>query len=311
MKIIFMGTPEFARANLIALCESRHQLLAIVTGPDSKAGRGREMIPSVCRVEAEGRDLPVHMPDSLKSKALLETLGEYDADLFVVAAFRILPRRLYELPRLGSINIHGSLLPKYRGAAPINWAIINGEKETGLTSFFLADKVDSGDIILQSRIAIEDDDNFDSLHERLMARTSSFLLETLEAIEKGNKTAVPQDDNLSSPARKLFTEDAKIDFNMPVARVRNFIRGMSTRPGAYTYCREKKLKIHACAPVPEYEGTKVSAGEITEDRKRFIVWCADGPLELTRVVPQGKNEMDGSAFLNGLRPASKEKLGEV
>ena len=144
-----------------------------------------------------------------------------------------------------------------------------------------------------------------------MKLTGNFLLDTLEAIENGDKTPVPQDDALSSPAPKLFTDDAKINFDMPAARVRNFVRGMSTRPGAFTFCRGKKLKIHACALVHEIEWTKSRSGEIAEDRKRFIVWCADTPLELTRVVPQGKNEMDGSSFLNGLRPKLKEKLGEV
>lgn len=311
MKIIFMGTPAFARANLVALCESDHELLAVVTGQDSRSGRGRRMRQTACRVEAESMGIRVFAPDSLNNSDLARELGELGADLFVVAAFRILPRALYSLPLLGSINIHASLLPKYRGAAPINWAIIRGEKETGLTSFFLRDRVDTGDLILQEKIQIRESDSFDSLHQRFVELTGKFLLRSLEKIENTSEVRQPQDNNQASSAPKIYPTDALIDFDQPAQKVRDFIRGMSTKPGAFTNLKGKKLKIHVCEKIERLDATSGEPGSIMLDRKRLIVWCADAPLELTKVVPEGKKEMTGLAFLNGFRPQANEKFGVV
>lgn len=306
-----MGTPAFARANLVALCESGHELLAVVTGQDSRSGRGRQMGQTACRVEAESRGIRVFTPDSLNNSDLARELGELGADLFAVAAFRILPRSLYGLPSLGSINIHASLLPKYRGAAPINWAIIRGEKETGLTSFFLSDRVDTGDLILQEKIQIRESDSFDSLHQRFVELTGKFLLRSLEMIENTSEVRQPQDNNQASSAPKIYPTDALIDFEQSAQKVRDFIRGMSTKPGAFTNLKGKKLKIHVCEKIERLDATAGEPGSIMLDRKRLIVWCADAPLELTKVVPEGKKEMTGAAFLNGFRPQANEKFGVV
>ena len=311
MKIVFMGTPEFARANLAALCESRHEVVLVVTGPDKPSGRGRRLQPTGVRIEAERHGLPVLTPRSLRSEELREQLAALQADLVVVAAFRILPPALLTVARLGAINIHASLLPRYRGAAPVHWAIINGDTETGLTSFFLAESVDTGDIIAQERVPIGREDTYDSLHDTLCRRTGPFLLHTLDLLERGDYTPIPQDDSQASRAPKLRPEDGLIDFGFPAENVYNFVRGLSTRPGAYTWFRGKKLKVHFCRIVEAGAGDDVRPGTVLPDHRRFLVQCRGSAVELTRVVPEGKREMEGTAFLNGYRPRPGEVLGEI
>jgi methionyl-tRNA formyltransferase len=308
MKIVFMGTPEFAWAILEKLTESDHEVLAVVTGPDKPAGRRRALTPTVVRKLAEKHELPVLMPKSLKDESLHQSLAALKADLFVVAAFRILPPRLFELPRLGAINIHASLLPRYRGAAPINWAIINGETETGLTSFFLKQKVDTGDMILQTKVTIAPTDTYDSLHDRLADLAGPFTLETLSMIEQGKSRPRAQDDAVATPAPKIRPEDALIDFNQPGVRVANFVRGMATKPGAYTFFRGQKLKVHFAQPSDHVSGYDAAPGNILSNKKALLVQCHDSVVELTRVVPAGRKEMDGVSFLNGFRPQAGESF---
>ena len=307
MKIVFMGTPEFARAILEKLIDSDHEILAVVTGADKPAGRRRALTPTVVRKLAEEHKHPVLMPKSLKDDSLYQSLAALEADLFVVAAFRILPPRLFELPRLGAINIHASLLPKYRGAAPINWAIINGETETGLTSFFLKQKVDTGDMILQTKVTIAPTDTYDSLHDRLADLAGPFTLETLALIEKGKIRPIAQNDAVATPAPKIHPDDALIDFNQPSAKVANFIRGMATKPGAYTFFRGEKLKVHFARPSEQKPGAS-TPGSILSNKKALLVQCHDSVVELTRVVPAGRKEMDGVSFINGFRPQAGESL---
>jgi methionyl-tRNA formyltransferase len=309
MRIVFMGTPEFARATLSTLCESRHDILAVVTGGDQPAGRGRKIIPTVCAATAEDQGIPVIKARSLKSDKLYERLKQLNADLFVVAAFRILPPRLFNLPLRGSINIHASLLPKYRGAAPINWAIINGETETGLTSFFLRESVDTGSMILQDRIPIYDNDTFDVVHDRLCSLAGAFTVKTLDAIEFGDYEPIEQDDSQASRAPKITQEDALIDWGFPAHHVRNFVRGLATRPGAYTYFKDKKLKIHLCREVDSAADSETRPGTIIQAKKRLIVQCGRSAVELLRVVPEGRKEMDGVSFINGYRPRLGDILG--
>jgi methionyl-tRNA formyltransferase len=255
----------------------------------------------------------------LKDQALFDQIEALKPDLFVVIAFRILPQRLIDLPRLGAMNIHASLLPKYRGAAPINWALINGEKETGLTSFFLKRKVDTGDVILQEAIPIEDDDNFDSLHDRLCEKAGPFLLKTLDLIEKGEAPLMIQDDSLATPAPKITPFDAMIDFGFPAAKVGDFVRGLSSRPGAFTHFRGSKLKIIKAAAASDdtlaADAATISEttrpGTIIRTRKKLLVACADSALELLQVVPEGKKAMDGPSFINGFKPKVGEILGEM
>ena len=306
-----MGTPEFARAPFAQLCQSRHELLALVTGRDKKAGRGHRLLATPCKTEAEARGVTVFTPKSLKDEQLYQELKALNPDLFVVVAFRILPERLFALPRLGSINIHASLLPKYRGAAPIHWALINGEKETGLTSFFLKKQVDTGDIILQERFPISDDDTYDSLSARLSAESGPFLLKTLDMIEAGKSQLAPQNDHKATPAPKITPFDAMIDFGFPAEKVRNFVRGMSTKPGAHTFFRGRKVKIYRCAVDDQAGPADTRPGSVLPDNKRLIVQCDSSAIEVQRLVPEGKKEMDGRSFVNGFRPRAGELFGEV
>jgi len=306
-----MGTPEFARVALASLCESKHEVLAVVTGRDQRTGRGRKLRPTVCRLEAERRGLPVLMPDSLRDEELYESLEALQADVFVVCAFRILPRCLFSLPAHGSVNIHASLLPRYRGAAPINWALVNGEKETGLTAFFLREAVDAGDAIVQQTVAIDENDTYDTLSARLSELAGPFLLKTLDMIESGNFTPQPQDESQASRAPKIGPVDAMIDFGFPARNVRNFVRGMATKPGAYTFFRGKKLKVHACAARDASSSPEARPGTILTVDRHLVVQCDRSAVELLRIVPEGGKEMDGLAFVNGYRPRPGEILGEI
>lgn len=316
MNVVYMGTPAFARVPLVHLCESTHRVLAVVTGQDKAIGRGRKILPTPVKAEAEARGIPVFTPKTLKSKQLREDLAALEADLFVVIAFRILPETLFTVPKIGSINIHGSLLPKYRGAAPINWALINGETETGLSAFFLKKTVDTGDVINQHRLPIRPDDTFDSLYQRLAEAAGPFLIETLDRIEAGDVTPVPQTDAAASAAPKLTPEDGLIDFGFPAVKVVNFIRGLSSKPGAYTWFRGKTVKIlgaRLCEePVesPADQDKSIRPGTILTDRKRLLVACARSAVEITRLVPAGKKEMDGQSFINGMRPEAGEVMGD-
>lgn len=309
-----MGTPEFACKPLVCLHESKHEIVAVVTGPNKRTGRGAKLLPTPVRKEAERLELPVLTPVSLKDKGFYESLKACQADLIVVVAFKILPEKIFTLPTHGSINIHASLLPKYRGAAPINWALINGEKETGLTSFFLKKKVDTGNIILQEKVAIADDDNFDSLSVRLSNLAGPFLLRTLDVIENGKIRPQPQNEELSTPAPKIQPFDAMIDFGFPAEKVRNFVRGLSSQPGAYTFFRGKRVKILSCEvhesdiPAPE---VKIPPGTILQDKKNLLVQCANSIIEVCTLLPQGKRPMDGLSFLNGVKPELGECFGKV
>ena len=310
-----MGTPRFACKPLACLAESHHELLAIVTGPDEPLPRGSKTCPTPVCQEALDRGLMVFKPRSLKDKKLFYLLKELEPDLFVVVAFKILPRKLFTLPRLGSINVHGSLLPKYRGAAPINWALINGEKETGLTSFILNEKVDTGNIILQEKITIDKNDTFDSLYARMSERCGPFLLKTLERLGDKNFEPLVQDHSLSSPAPKITSENAMIDFGFPARNVVNFVRGLSSVPGAYTFFRGKRVKILGCSFVDEdsVEETKSPArpGTIIPHKKKLLIQCAGSVIEVSKIMPQGKNVIDGSSFINGYRPMKGEWFGEI
>ena len=313
MKIVFMGTPVFAVPALQALAKSEHKLLAVVTGEDKKAGRGKILAPTPIGTLAKTLQVPVIKPHSLKDNVLYDQLRQLQADLFVVIAFRILPKNLFSLPRLGSINIHGSLLPKYRGAAPINWALINGEKETGLSAFFLKTKVDTGDVINQTRTAIDENENFDQLYERLSQIAAPFLLETLTMIASGTTRPLPQNEVDASMAPKLTPFDAFIDFGFPARHVVNFIRGMATKPGAYSYFRQKKIKIIAAktAEPDETLSNPTKVGSIVQIKKKLLVCCANSVIEITRLIPEGKKEMDGISFINGFKPELGELFGEA
>ncbi|MFH2036361.1 MAG: methionyl-tRNA formyltransferase [Candidatus Zixiibacteriota bacterium] len=309
MKIVFMGTPEFARRPLEYLhSNTRHQIIAVVTGPDKQAGRGRKTTPTTVKQTAKRLDLPVFTPVSLTDDGFISQMKQIPADLYIVVAFRILPEKLFSIPKFGSINLHGSLLPKYRGAAPINWAIINGEHETGLTSFFLKKKVDTGNIIYQEKIQIGENETFDELYTRMSESAGPVIEKTLDMIESENYKLKVQDNNLATPAPKINPEDCQIDWTRNSNEVRNFIRGLSTVPGAFTYFKGKKLKIFS-AEIAECGSGHNIPGKIIGDKKRLMVKTANGVVEIKELLPEGKKKMSGEQFLRGYHPEN-EILGE-
>ncbi len=308
MNIVYMGTPEFACCPLAALYESEHTIKAVVTGPDKPLGRSKKLQPTAVKKQAQQFGLPVLTPESLKSDSFYEKLKEIAPDLIVVVAFRILPERIFTLPGSGSMNIHGSLLPKYRGAAQIQWALIKGEKETGLTSFLLKSKVDTGDIILQQETKIDDNENFDSLYSRLSEMAGPFLLNSIKEIKSSEFTPSRQDETEASPAPKLRPEDALIDFGAPAESVHNFIRGLSTKPGAYTFFRGRKIKIYSSRLVDNIPDSSADPGSILPAKSTLKVKCDESVIELTKLVPEGKKPMDGRSFMNGYRPQVGESF---
>ena len=293
-----MGTPEFAEFTLRRLVEDGYNIVGVVTMPDKPMGRhGSVLQSSPVKKYAVEQGIPVLQPEKLKDPAFLEALAALKADLQIVVAFRMLPEMVWNMPRLGTFNLHGSLLPQYRGAAPINWAIINGDKETGVTTFFLKHEIDTGDIIHQERIPILPDDNAETMHDKLMALGADLTVRTLQDILAGNIKPIPQSDIPVSelrPAPKIFKETCRIDWNQPTTRVRDFIRGLSPYPAAWTVLHspegnDQDFKIFAAEPVP---GAPLQTpGTITCDgRKNLIVSTADGALRLLEVQLSGKKE---------------------
>ena len=312
MKIAFMGTPVFARRPLEYLVKNtRHDVLAVVTGPDKPAGRGRKLKPTAVKSAAIDFNLPVFTPDSLKDEIFINQMKKIGADIFIVVAFRILPEKLFTIPESGSINLHGSLLPKYRGAAPINWAIINGETETGLTTFFLKKKVDTGDIIYQEKTEIAPDETFDDLYLRLSEMAGPVIEKTLDLIESGTIKEIAQDYSLATPAPKIKPEDCLIDWTLPATKCVNFIRGMSSIPGAFTFFRGKKLKIFKAVKSGQNESGHCRPGQIIGDKKRLIVATPDGNIEILQLLPEGKSKITGGEFKRGYQPKDGEFLGET
>ena len=302
-----MGTPEFAEFTLRRLVEDGYNIVGVVTMPDKPMGRhGSVLQSSPVKKYAVEQVIPVLQPEKLKDPAFLEALAALKADLQIVVAFRMLPEVVWNMPRLGTFNLHGSLLPQYRGAAPINWAIINGDKETGVTTFFLKHEIDTGDIIHQERIPILPDDNAETMHDKLMALGADLTVRTLQDILTGNIKPIPQSDIPVSelrPAPKIFKETCRIDWNQPTTRVRDFIRGLSPYPAAWTVLHspdgnDQDFKIFAAEPVPGAPLQK--PGTITCDgRKNLIVSTADGALRLLEVQLSGKKRMPTPAFLCG------------
>ncbi len=234
MKIVFMGTPDFAIPSLKAIYQSKYDLIAVVTTPDKERGRGQKVTFTPVKQFAVENNIPVYQPEKLKGNdEFVNQMKELQPDLFVVVAFRILPKEIFEIPKYGSFNLHASLLPKYRGAAPIQWAIIKGETETGLTTFKLAEKVDTGNIYLQVKVPIHPEDNFGTLHDRLSELGADVIMQTISLIESGNYQLLPQDDSLASPAPKITKEICKIDWNKPAEEIHNLVRGLSPYPAAF------------------------------------------------------------------------------
>jgi len=299
MNIIFMGTPGFAVPSLKALLNSHHKISAVVTVPDKARGRGQKVSESEVKIFAVENFLPVIQPVSLKDPGFASELESLRPDLIVVVAFRILPKSIFKIPRYGSINLHASLLPKYRGAAPINRAIMNGERETGVTTFFLQEKVDTGSIIMQEKLDIAYDETAGTLHDRLMLLGAETLFSTVELIDSydGKPPAHKQNNGEATGAPKIFKEDCRIDFNRSVDEVYDFIRGLSPYPGAYTEYNEKFIKIYG-AVKSRWDSLK-GPGRFFIKEEKLYVSCLNEFLEITELQMEGKKRMNSREFLNG------------
>ncbi len=302
LRIVYLGTPEFAVAGLRTLVEGGYHVVAVVTMPDKPAGRGHQLQYSDVKKYALEVGLPVLQPEKLKDEAFIEELRSYHADLQIVTAFRMLPEVVWAMPRLGTFNVHGSLLPQYRGAAPINWAVMNGEKETGLTTFMLKHEIDTGNMILQERIQIGADENVGSVHDRLMELSKEMVLRTVDLIiECENKgipvPTTPQPESIElKPAPKIFKEDCEIKFNEKTAEeVHNFVRGLSPYPAAWA-----NLTING----QSFENVKIYQVKVQRDKvqstKEIIIPCKEGAVSILELQVPGKKRMDIKAFLNGL-----------
>lgn len=301
IRIIFMGTPEFAVPSLEALVAGGHLVVAVVTAPDKPQGRGQELKGSPVKDCAVKHNLPVLQPFNLKSPEFIEQLRSFQADLQVVVAFRMLPEAVWKMPRLGTFNLHASLLPQYRGAAPINWAIINGEKETGVTTFFLRHEIDTGSIILQEREPINPDDDAGSLYERLMRKGAGLVVQTVRAIESGKVTSLEQQvkEELKA-APKIFKETCFINWHHSSEAIRNFVRGLSPYPGAWTRLDEKVYKVYRVEVSPAGAGDRAHAWE-TDNKTYLRCRTADGWVAITDLQPEGRKRMTIQEFFRGYR----------
>jgi len=320
MNIIFMGTPAFAVPSLKKLCGTHHSVSAVVTAPDMPRGRGLRLAESEVKKFALSQSLKVIQPDSLNDEKFRREIINLRPDLIVVVAFRILPKEIFSIPTFGSINLHASLLPKYRGAAPINWAIINGERETGVTTFFLKEKVDTGNIILQKQCEISDDDNAGSLHDKLSLLGAELVCETIELIEKsgGNVAVSPQDETRASPAPKITPEVCRINWQNSAANIHNLIRGLAPYPGAYTFQNGHKIKIFLSALPSGSKATTSSVrgseetlpGSIRIRGDKLFVSSADGLLEILELQLEGRKRLSADEFLRGYRFRQNDRFND-
>ncbi|ASU35551.1 methionyl-tRNA formyltransferase [Mucilaginibacter xinganensis] len=304
MKIIFMGTPQFAVASLDALVKAGCNIIAVVTAPDKPAGRGQKLNESAVKQYAVANGIKVLQPEKLKNPEFLEELRSLRADLQVVVAFRMLPEVVWNMPPRGTINLHASLLPQYRGAAPINWVLINGEKESGVTTFFLKHEIDTGDILFTEKVTLTGHETAGDLHDRLMNKGAGLLVKTVKGVESGRYNEHPQSALLDGVelkhAPKIFKEDCLIDWQQPAESIYNKIRGLSPSPTAYTMLNGKILKIfHA-----KFENAEpgIQPGGFLSDNKTFLKFAAgDGHVYLTDVQLEGKKQMDIEQFLRGVK----------
>lgn len=299
LRIIFMGTPEFAVPSLEVLLQNKVNVVAVITAPDKPQGRGQKIVHSPVKECALKYTVPVLQPTNLKSPEFLEELKSYQANLQIVVAFRMLPEVVWNMPSLGTFNLHASLLPQYRGAAPINWAIINGEKETGATTFFLKHEIDTGSIIFQEKEPILDNDDIGSLYERLMNKGAQLVLKTVRAIESGSYPSIPQSTSAEiKHAPKIFKETCEIHWNQSAVQVRNFVRGLSPYPAAWCTLAGKVYKIFKVS-VKESSESKLP-GEYTTDNKNYLhVKTTNDWISIEELQPEGKRRMTIQDFFRG------------
>lgn len=300
LRIVFMGTPEFATASLQILLENGWNVVAVVTAPDKPQGRGQKLIPSPVKEKAIEFGIPILQPTNLKSSEFISELAAFQADLQIVVAFRMLPEVVWSMPPMGTFNLHASLLPNYRGAAPINWAIINGETETGVTTFFLKHEIDTGSVIFQEKEPIHPEDNVGSLYQRLMEKGAKLVLRTVEAIADRKVKPVPQNESLAKHhAPKIFKETCEIDWSCPATEIHNLVRGLSPYPTAWTMLNGKILKIFKTNPTEENKPTLAPGQFSTDGKSQLVYQTGNGCLEILELQLEGKKRLLIEDFLRG------------
>lgn len=295
-----MGTPDFAVPTLQILLENHYDVVGVITATDKWGGRGNKtLLESDVKKFAQSKGLNILQPKNLKNAKFQAELKALNADLFVIVAFRMLPEAVWSMPRYGSMNVHASLLPRYRGAAPIHWAVINGEKETGVTTFLLKHEIDTGDVLYQAKTTIGEDETTGELYHRLKDLGAHLALKSVQTIEQGNFIGTPQDNSLVCKAPKVFYKDAQINFDQPTAQVYNFVRGMTPHPTAWFYLNGEKVKVFK-AKKEEVEHPKVPVGTLeTDHKKQLKIATQDGYLHLLEIQPPKRKRMDVASFLNG------------
>ena len=309
MRVIFLGTPAFAVPSLQALVSADHQVLAVFTQPDRPKGRGNQLAESPVKIAAQKIGLPVYQPERIRRPEAVEQLRSLAANLMVVVGYgQIIPQNIIDLPPYGILNVHGSLLPKYRGAAPIQWAIANGEKQTGVTIMQIDAGLDTGDMLLKASVEIAPDERAPELSDRLATLGADLLIETIKQMETGCARREKQDNSQASLAPILRKEDGRIDWQRPAQEIYNRLRGFDPWPGAYTTFRQQPLAITQATPKGH---ATVEPGAVEVEKRRLLVGCGDSTaLELLEVQPSGKKRMPAEAFINGYKPASSERMGE-
>lgn len=302
--IVFMGTPDFAVTILEKLISEKYNIKAVVTIPDKPAGRGQKLHESAVKKCALSHQLPILQPESLRDEDFITALKESEADLFIVVAFRMLPKLVWEIPAMGTFNLHGSLLPEYRGAAPINWAVINGEKETGVTTFFIDEEIDTGHIIMADRMSIGENETAGEVHDRMMVLGAETVAKTVELIRKGEATPQPQQGKNLKTAPKIHKQDCLLNFDQPIESLHNFIRGMSPYPTAWLKLKhkekqeEKTLKVFLSNIINQ---SKYAEIKLLEDNRQLILQTQFGQLSLLEIQLEGKKRLDVKSFLSGFK----------
>jgi len=300
MKVVFMGTPDFAVPSLREIGKSNHQIISVVTGPDKPRGRGQKLSKTPVKEAAEKLNLTILQPEKLDSPEFSKQIEKLEPDIFVVVAFRILPKSLLQIPRKGAINLHASLLPRYRGAAPINWAIINGERETGITIFQIKPEVDTGEILYQEKIEIKEDDTAGSLHDKLSRIGAKALVRVLDMIERGEVKPIPQNEKLATYAPKIKPEMGRIDWSKEAKNIKNLIHGLSPVPGAFSFFKNKRVRFLKANI--EDTGTSYSPGTIVYlDKKCMKIQTGRGLLLPSMLQTEGKKPLTVTEFIKGFR----------
>jgi methionyl-tRNA formyltransferase len=301
LKIVFFGTPDFAVASLRALVEDGLNVVAVVTAPDKPSGRGLQLHATPVKEYALSKNIQVLQPPKLKNPDFIAELAALQADLHIVVAFRMLPEAVWNMPPMGTVNVHGSLLPQYRGAAPINWAIIDGATETGVTTFKLKHEIDTGDILLYTKVPIGPEDNAGTIHDALMEAGANLLVQTVKGLADGNIREVPQSsiEGTLRHAPKIFKEDTRIDWHKPVAAIKNLVRGLAPYPAAHCILADKSMKVYQ---VHAEQAEAIAPGNWETDHKSYLRFAAaDGWVYIDELQQEGKKRMDIASFLRGFR----------